>query len=119
MAALELYREVALFAAADFQHMHAEETLNNATLWARCSDEELKAVHGAIVASVRPDLMQEYLSWMLPALSPAERAGFVSQMRAGAPAPVFEGILALARAVLDKPGWMKLCSALEPAPVNS
>lgn len=60
-AALELYRELALHAAKDFAHMHAEETENNAVLWAHYSDAELAGIHRTILASVGPQLMNENL----------------------------------------------------------
>ncbi|HSH90926.1 MAG TPA: hemerythrin domain-containing protein, partial [Ramlibacter sp.] len=46
-----LYGQLALFIADNFQHMHVEETAHNAVLWARYTDAELAAIHGALVAS--------------------------------------------------------------------
>lgn len=118
-AALALYREVALYAAHDFLHMHAEETGNNALLWSHCSDQELRDIHHAILASVGPRLMTDYLRWLAPALSPAERAELLSQMRAGVPSEVFSGVLALFRSVLGEREWHKVLAALGPRPLTS
>ena len=77
-AALRLYRHLALFVAENFQHMHIEETVNNAALWACYSDAELLEIHGRLLASMPP---QEHLlvaRWMVPALSPVERAGMLN-----------------------------------------
>jgi hypothetical protein len=82
-AALELYRELALHAAKDFAHMHAEETENNAVLWEHYSDAELAGIQRAILASIGPQLMNENLRALAPAVTPAERAALLSGMRGG------------------------------------
>ena len=48
--ATRLYRHLALFVAENLEHMHYEETANNAALWALYSDEELHAIHDRLVA---------------------------------------------------------------------
>ncbi|HEV8693154.1 MAG TPA: hemerythrin domain-containing protein [Lysobacter sp.] len=53
-AALALYRQLALFIAENFQHMHIEETAHNAVLWSRYTDAELAGIHNALVASIPP-----------------------------------------------------------------
>lgn len=116
-ASLALYRELALFAAEDFRHMHDEETALNAALWSHFSDEELKVIHHAIVSAVAPDLMAEYLRWLVPAMTPSERAGFLSEMRQAAPAEAFGGVLQLAKSALDERAWAKLVAALGSRPL--
>jgi hemerythrin-like domain-containing protein len=73
-AALRLYRLLSRFVAENFDHMLVEENRHNAVLWEAYSDAELEALHGRLVASVPAAEMQLLLSWMLAALSPAERA---------------------------------------------
>ena len=46
-----LYHELALFVAHNFEHMHLEETAHNAALWQHYTDDELMAVHGALVSA--------------------------------------------------------------------
>lgn len=118
-AALQLYRELALYAAEDFLHMHAEETRMNAALWESFGDEELKGIHHAIVASVGPRLMTDYLRWLAPAMTPAERAGFLCEMRSAVPSEVFAGVLGLVRSVIGEREWGKLLAALGPRPLTS
>ncbi|MDN3921294.1 hemerythrin domain-containing protein [Roseateles violae] len=86
-AALRLYRRLSRFVAENFEHMLIEETRHNAALWEAYDDAELEALHGRLVASVPAEEMQLLLSWMLAALSPAERAHLQA-------APVAEGSLA-------------------------
>lgn len=109
----QLYRRFAAFVAEQFQHMEVEESRHNERLWAHYSDAELEALHGRLVAHVTPQTMTEVLRWMLPALSPQERALVIAGLPPQAQAPV----LGSARALLDDHAWTKLCRALGQAPV--
>lgn len=111
-----LYRQLALFVAHNFEHMQQEETQHNAVLWAHYSDAELVAIHDRLVASIPPEEMGVVLRWMLPHLTPDERAMMLADMRRSAPPPAFEAALALARAQLTPREWDKLARALELAP---
>lgn len=110
--ALRLYRHLALFVAENLQHMHFEETHNNAALWAAYTDAELLEIHHGIIASLPLDEMLLVARWMIPASAPAERAAIVGGMQAGAPAPVFEQIVDAFRPHLDQAAWGKLSRAL-------
>jgi Hemerythrin HHE cation binding domain len=111
-AGLFLYRELALFIAENFEHMQVEETQNNQLLWAAYSNEELGALHGAILQSIPPEKMAAIMRWAIPAQAPAARAQMLAEMRANVPAAVFEGMLGLAQARLSTRDWTKLTSAL-------
>jgi hypothetical protein len=67
-----LYRQLSLFIAENFEHMHVEETAHNAVLWARYTDAELIAIHDALVAAIPPEEMMFVLRWMVPFMNPAE-----------------------------------------------
>jgi len=110
--ALALYRELSLFVAENFHHMHQEETAHNAALWAYYSDDELNQIHQALVASVPPEEMMVVLRWMVPAMSPTERAGMLGDMQAHAPAPAFAAALDVVRPHLSAGDWAKLCRSL-------
>jgi len=119
-AARDLYHRLALFVAHNFEHMHYEETVHNAVLWAHYSDAELNAVHNALVASIPPDEMMFALRWIVPSLAPAERAGLLGEMRMQAPAPVFGAVMAMVRPHLSERDWVKLTDSLRlPAEVEA
>ena len=99
-ALARLYRTLALFVADNFQHMHVEETANNAVLWAAYSDAELDAIEHALVASIPPATMFESLHWFLPALSAPERAAMLGGMKQAMPPEPFRAVLALAKGTL-------------------
>jgi len=116
-AALALYRQLALFVADNFQHMQMEEGRHNAALWSAYTDAELLELHGRIVASQPPHEALQVLRWMLPAMTPAERAQVLGGMQTQAPAPVFEAVLDVVKPYLDTTAWGKLTRSLEMAPV--
>jgi hypothetical protein len=120
--ALRLYRHLALFVAENFQHMHFEETHNNAVLWAHYTDAELFDMHDRLLASIPPAENMTIARWMVPAVSPVERAQIVGGMQAAAPAPAFAAMLDVIRPHLDDSAWNKLARAIglqqQPGLVN-
>lgn len=111
--AQSLYRQLAQFVAANFQHMHVEETAHNAVLWAHYTDGELVQIHDALVASIPPEEMMVTARWLVPFLSPAERAGLLLDMRSKAPAPAFAAMLGVTRPHLTASEWTKLARAVD------
>ncbi|MCE4558162.1 hemerythrin domain-containing protein [Roseateles cellulosilyticus] len=107
-AAHGLYRQLAAFVADNFEHMAVEESVHNEALWATYTDEELLALHHSILSSIPPQEMSQTLRWMIPALTPAERAVVLG----GLPEPVQQPVLDSARALLDDVAWRKLNGAL-------
>jgi len=111
-AALRLYRQLALFVADNFQHMHVEETENHATFVECFSDEEVIALSDRLVASLTPEEKATAMRWMLPFANAAERAGVLVNVRDTAPPPAFEALLALVRPHLSARDAAKLDRAL-------
>ena len=109
---LALYRALSLFVAHNFEHMHVEETANNAVLWARYTDAELIEIHDALVASIPPEEMMFILRWLVPYLNPAERLALMADMRAHAPAPAFAAAIETVRPHLNERDWAKLAAGL-------
>lgn len=107
-----LYHNLVRFAAENFEHMHHEETHNNAALWAAYSDEEIHRIHRALVSSLSPRESLLSMRWMLPNASHGERVQVLCEVRAHAPAAVFEGLLGMLHAQLAGRDWRKLNQAL-------
>jgi len=108
MLALRLYRHLALFVAANFQHMHVEESAHNAALWATYDDAELMQLHQRILDSITPEEHLLVARWMLPALNPAERADTVRGMREATPPEALVALMAQVRPHMDEVGRRKL-----------
>ena len=117
LAAARLYRHLACFVAENLEHMHIEETMHNAELWALYSDVELLEIHHRILASIDPAEMAATLRWMVPAMSPAERAGMLGEMQRQMPPQAMRGVLDSVRAHLNDSAWAKLARALGLPPV--
>jgi hypothetical protein len=111
-AAQALYRALTRFVAENFEHMQREESEHNAVLWATHSDDEIRAIEHRIVASRSPADAQLTMRWMLPHMTPAERAAMLGGLRAQAPAEAFDGLLSLIRPLLGGRDWRKLALAL-------
>lgn len=110
-----LYLRFARFVADNFEHMHVEETANNAVLWAHYTDAELMAVEQRLVASIAPPVMMSIMAWMLPALNRAELHGLLGGIRETAPPEAFAGLMALACDRLPAARWQGLQRAMAAA----
>jgi hypothetical protein len=92
--ARELYLAFSQFVAADFAHMAEEELTILPLLHRLFHDDELIAIEARIVGAIPPEKTMAYLGLMVPAMNPSERVAFLSFVRAGAPAEMFEAVLA-------------------------
>jgi hemerythrin-like domain-containing protein len=116
-AALRLHRHLALFVAENFEHMHVEETSNNALLWALFSDAELLDLHGRLLASIPMPEMTVAMRWMASALTVKELRDMLTGMQAGMPPQPFEGVLNLMQPHLSTQRWARLAAHLGVAQV--
>lgn len=114
-AAQRLYRNLARLVAENLEHMHVEETDNNAALWDAYTDGELAQLQEALLATVSPDEMSLSLRWMLPAIAPAERAALFGALPPAAHAQVLEAL----RPHLGARDWAKLTAAIGPLGSNN
>lgn len=110
--ALCLYRRFALLVAEDFVHMNAEETENNAVLWATHTDEEIHALAARLVASIAPETLSKYLRWMLTANAPRDRVNILSGIQERMPRPGFSRLLEAVLPNLRDADRTKLLAAL-------
>jgi Hemerythrin HHE cation binding domain len=111
-AALRLYRHLARFVGENLLHMHVEESAHNSALWATYSDAELLEIHQRILASIDPAEMALTLRWMVPAMSPAERAAMLGEMQTQMPPEAMRCVLEIVRPHLNDTAWAKLARAL-------
>lgn len=116
-AALRLYRQLALFVAANFEHMHEEEVENHAVLTAHYNETEVFAIEQAIVGSLDPEEQMAVMRWMAPSAAPHERATLLAGVQQSAPRPAFEAVLGLVRPHLTAREWSKLGAAIGPMPM--
>lgn len=108
-----LYLQLAAFVAENIEHMHREETANNAIFQRYYSDPELLALEGEIINQIPPEEMAVWLRWMIPHMNAAERLQMFADSKLHAPRAAYEGMLALARERLSQHDWYKLERALQ------
>jgi hypothetical protein len=107
-----LYLDVSRFVAENLVHMSIEETELNPLLWTLFDDRELYAIYQQIIASEGPETLTRTTRWLIPALSPEERATILAGARVGIPAPVFEQLLGMVHGLISSADWTKLQIAL-------
>lgn len=111
-AAHRLYRHLALFVAANLEHMNVEETAHNEALWAHYDDAGLIDIEQRLVASIDPQEMGTVLRWMAPAINPGERAALFGAIAQTTPPEGMRDLFALVRPHLDDAAWAKLGRAM-------
>ena len=114
-----LYQRFSLLFAEQLEHMHHEETENNPLLWQAYSDEELVQIHDALVQAIPADDVALAMRWMVPAVTPAERAQMLGAIQEKTPARIFAATLESLRPYLAPLDWVKLTAALGPGPFLS
>lgn len=108
----KLYLNLSTFIAHNFEHMAIEEARHNEILWSALSDQALLDIEHAIVASIAPEMMGVLLRWIVPSLNHAQRVAMLTDMRCGAPAEVFNGVLQMTSGLIPADQWEKLSRAL-------
>jgi iron-sulfur cluster repair protein YtfE (RIC family) len=99
-AVRNLYLEVAEFTGVYLVHQDVEERAVLPALEQAVGPDAVLAMQLAIVGSIPPPELAASLAFMLPAMNIDNRAELLGGIRAGAPAPMFEGVWGLAGSVL-------------------
>jgi iron-sulfur cluster repair protein YtfE (RIC family) len=100
------------FLAEHLQHMAREEGCGQRLLWAHLDDSQLGAMHGAILGSIPPARLSQWLGLMLPAASIPECVEVVGGLVAAVPGDAADMLLAPARAAMGEARWREVTEAL-------
>lgn len=84
-----LYLCFTRFVADDLEHMAEEETQTWPVLCAYFSDAELANIEMTIVSSLPPALSMAFMTAMVPAMNPQERAALLGGIKSGAPSDMY------------------------------
>lgn len=114
-----IHQRMGVLVSEHTRHMNSEETQANEVLWARCTDAELKALEGRIIASIPGPRIAEWFAIILPAASLPEAGAMVADLCAALPTPVFCELTASARAVLGEAGWARILAAAGVPPLEA
>jgi hypothetical protein len=107
-----LYLELSGFTSRYLRHQLLEEAEIMPALDRLLGPEGSGALHGAIVGSIAPDALARSLAFMLPAMNPADRLEMLGGIRMAAPPEAFDGVVGLARSVLEPRLYDQLATGL-------
>ena len=100
------------FIAFNLYHMNKEEEKINPVLWKNYSDEEIRGVQKAIVASIPKEEMLITSKWMLLGINDTEVIVWLKSIKNTAPEFVFQSMLNLAEQVLPGARWDRVQAGL-------
>lgn len=104
-AGVRLNQSVNELLTAYLDHMNREETELEPLMQAHFTDAQLAALRGKVIASLPPDQLFAFLSWILPALNASELAKLLGGARIGMPPPVFAQVTDLCASKVDPGRW--------------
>jgi hemerythrin superfamily protein len=100
-----LNREVNEFFAFYLAHMNKEEVTIVPAMKEHFTDEQMRAMQGALIAAMPPEKVANYLRWMLPSLNLAELTNFMTGVKRGAPPPFLQFVAGIGTARVDPVRW--------------
>jgi hypothetical protein len=110
--ARELFYAFNEFIAFNLYHMNKEEIELNAVLWEKYSDQEIRMIEQTLVQSIPPQKMMKYAKWMIRGINDTEIIHWLSEVKAFAPAPVFEMLINIAEVELPTQRYQVVADAL-------
>ncbi|MGI0130754.1 MAG: hemerythrin domain-containing protein [Thermoplasmata archaeon] len=104
-AGVALNQEANDFFAAYFAHMNREEQRLVPLMREHFTDDQMRAMRGAIMGGLPPDRLAAILGWMFPALDVDELTGMVMGAKVGMPPEVFRRMAGLAEQRVPPERW--------------
>lgn len=100
------------FVAFNLYHMNKEENQLLYSLWKHNSDAELLTAQQAIIASINPEILMIESRWMMRSLNNDEIIKWLTGVRMGAPAEVYDIYLKMAEEELPENRYQLVINAL-------
>lgn len=100
------------FMVFNLNHMAKEENILNKILWRYYTDEEIKNISKEIGRTVAPWIQDFYAKWILRGISNPEAAEWITDVRRGAPAEVFQTLMQKAKQELPLKRYKKIIQTL-------
>ncbi|GAB3507656.1 hypothetical protein GCM10027341_42570 [Spirosoma knui] len=100
------------FIAFNLYHMNKEENVLMYLLWTHYTDAEIRQMEGGILQSIPPQTLLIESRWMMRSINNKEVVGWLSGVKQGAPAEVFNQFLQLAEDELPADRLTKVRTSL-------
>ncbi len=100
-----LNREANEFFAYYLAHMNTEEARLVPSMREHFTDDQMRALRGAIMGAMPKERLGSVLRWMLPSLTLDELAGVLGGMKKGAPPELFQYVAGVGAAHVDPARW--------------
>jgi len=94
------YFELNLFYSQYLMHMADEETVTMNVLWENFTDEELDMIGKKTIERFTPEVAMKWQSFIIPSLSPAQRAKVLKSVKAIAPKKAYNAYLSVVEKIL-------------------
>jgi Hemerythrin HHE cation binding domain len=104
-AGVRLNRVANEFFAYYLAHMNKEETTIVPAMKEHFTDQQMRAMQGAIMGAMSPEKLANYLRWMLPSLSMGELTTLLGGIKHSAPAPFLQMVNGIGTANVDPARW--------------
>lgn len=108
----DFYLAASSFHSRYLEHIYHEETVTEKLMWEHFTEEELMGITGQILQSIPPQKMMTMLKYIIPAQNEAENLKILSGMKANAPKPAFEAVLATIKPVMSAERYQSLAQKL-------
>jgi len=93
------------FFAFYLAHMNKEEVTIVPAMKEHFTDDQMRAMQGAIMGAMPPERLANYLRWMLPSLNMAELTGMMAGVKHGAPPQFLQFVSGIGAANVDPAMW--------------
>ena len=100
------------FQAEYLVHMAMEESKMNSLIWKHFTDEELLAMHGAVMSKLAPEQIVLWFKYIVPALNPKEREIILSGFKANAPKEFVDQVLGVIREEMPASSFASMVASL-------
>jgi hypothetical protein len=102
---ITLNQKANVFFAAYVNHMNREEEKLVPLMRDRFTDDQMRAMRGAIMGGMPPDRLASILRWMLPSLNVVELTDMLRGIKASSPPQVLQFISGIAIERVDPQRW--------------
>lgn len=108
----KFYLQFTLFQSQYLEHTHEEEEITERLLQKHFTDDELMQHRQEIMKNIAPETLTLWLKYVIPAQRIDESMGMLSGLKANAPQPFFERVMATIKGEMEQARYEELTRLL-------